>query len=146
MKFAEYLRLTESVNTVQPKNLEELKEIIKDTIEEKGPYCDLNFINTSKITDMRRVFRKSAFNGDISKWDVSNVKNMINMFCSSEFNGDISKWDVSKVEDTSFMFCSSVFNGDISEWDVFNVVNMADMFSLSKFNGDRKSTRLNSSH
>ena len=104
MKFTEYLRLTESVYTVQPKNLSELKEIIKDTIEEKGPKCDLNFIDTSKIKDMNKLFHNSEFNGDISKWDVSNVKDMEFMFANSKFNGDISKWKTPSIE-----VCTRIF-------------------------------------
>ena len=129
MKFTEYLRLTESAGTVQPKNLEELKKIIENTIKEKGPNCDLNFIDTSKIKDMRRVFRGSSFNGDISKWDVSNVGDMFGMFQESELDGDISKWDTSKVEDMSFMFYKSKFNGDISKWNVSKVEDIKDMFN-----------------
>ena len=37
---------------IQPKNKVELMKIIKDAIKEQGNNCDLNFIDTSKITDM----------------------------------------------------------------------------------------------
>ena len=121
---------------VQPRTKEELKQIIKDTIKEKGNKCDLNFIDTSLITDMSGLFDSSDFNGDISKWDVSNVKNMSEMFDGSKFNGDISNWDVSNVEDMAYMFCVSNFNTDISKWDVSNVKDMSKMFYDSKFNRD----------
>ena len=49
---------------------------------------DLQFICTSKVTDMSEMFFTSKFNGDISKWDVSNVTDMSGMFYVSEFNGD----------------------------------------------------------
>ena len=65
---------------------DELRIIIKQTIESEGPNCDLNWIDTSGITDMNSLF--SALNSTIFK----------------EFNGDISKWDVSNVEDMSYMF------------------------------------------
>jgi surface protein len=40
----------------------------------------------------------TAFNGDISGWDVSSVTNMNSMFDgATAFNGDISGWDVSAV-------------------------------------------------
>ena len=55
-----------------------------------GFNCDLNWIDTSKVTNMDSMFIGSEFNGDISKWDVSNVTNMDRMFMDSEFNGDIS--------------------------------------------------------
>ena len=42
--------------TVQPKNKEELMEIIEDTIKKEGNRCDLNFIDTSLITDMSGLF------------------------------------------------------------------------------------------
>ena len=73
----------------------------------------------------------TAFNGDISKWDVSRVTDMSRMFLSAEsFNGDISKWDVSHVTDMSRMFRSaSSFNADISKWDVSRVVFMNRMLS-----------------
>ena len=131
MRFTEYLRLNESESTVQPKNLGELRQIITDTVKEKGLDCDLNFIDTSKITDMTLLFnaqKLQGFNGDISKWDVSNVKSMECMFMNSYFNGDISKWDTSKVENMECMFANSKFNGDISKWDVSSVENMTDVF------------------
>lgn len=113
-----------------------LNEIIRDTIERYGNKCDLNFIDVRHITDMRNLFSKSDFNGDISKWNVSKVEDMDGMFEGSNFNGDISQWDVSNVEYMSRMFASSSFNGDISKWDVSNVVDMHNMFEHTHFNGD----------
>ena len=117
MRFTEYLkytnssrRITESsLETVQPKNKDELVRLLQRyfDIEEPDWKCDLNWIDTSKITDMSNLFShglKSSgglglgrFNGDISQWDVSNVKDMSNMFFASDFKGDISKWNVSNV-------------------------------------------------
>ena len=94
MKFTYFLNEADKT-VVQPKNKVELKKIIEETIKEQGNNCDLNFIDTSKITDMSELFYNTKFNGDISKWDVSKVENMENMFCKSNFNGNISKWDVS---------------------------------------------------
>ncbi len=123
--------------TVKPKDIIELKQIIKDTIEKEGNNCDLNFIDTSGITDMHMLFYyQNQFNGDISEWDVSNVADMSWMFKKSDFSGDISKWDVSNVENMEMMFNKSDFSGDISKWDVSNVKNMAFMFYDSKFDGD----------
>ena len=79
------------------------------------------------------MFKRSEFNGDISKWDVSHVTDMKDMFQQSEFNGDISKWNVSKVKYMNEMFCKSKFTGDISSWDVSNVKEMEGMFKESEF-------------
>ena len=47
----------------------------------------------------------SAFNQDLSKWDVSAVIKMRGMFSrASAFNQDLSKWDVSAVTDMGSMF------------------------------------------
>ena len=92
MKFTEYLRLNESETKVKPKTKDELKKIIEDTIKEKGLNCDLNFIDTSLIKDMGRLFKGSKFNGDISKWDISSVKKMRGMFTRSQLEGNEPAW------------------------------------------------------
>ena len=85
--------LNKSVKTtVQPENKYELKDIIEDTIKEQGFNCDLNFIDTSKITDMSALFSDSEFNGDISKWDVSNVEDMKYVFNRSPLEGNEPDW------------------------------------------------------
>jgi hypothetical protein len=52
--------------TVQPKDKDELIEIIRNTIKKEGYNCNLNFIDTSLITDMSEMFAFSKFNQDIS--------------------------------------------------------------------------------
>jgi len=121
---------------VKPKNKDELKSIVYHCIREKGLNCDLNFIDTSLITSLYKLFSDSKFNGDISSWDVSNVTDMSLLFEGSDFNGDISNWDVSNVKDMRWMFSSSKFNVNISNWDVSKVKNMSWMFKWSIFNGD----------
>jgi surface protein len=81
---------------------------------------------------MGYMFRSaSAFNQDISSWDVSSGINMEYMFVlASAFNQDISAWDVSSVTNMRNMFgFASAFNQDISAWDVSSVTNMDGMFS-----------------
>lgn len=121
-------------NTIQPKDKNELLHIIEDTIQKEGFNCNLNFIDTSLIDDMSKLFyHNPGFNGDISEWNTSNVKNMGGMFFESNFNGDISKWDVSNVRNMGGMFYDSDFNGDISKWNTSNVLDMSFMFASSKF-------------
>ena len=135
----EALKLGKTRYNYHPKTKKELQEIIKQRIEAEGNECNLNDIDTSKITDMSKLFEYSDFNGDISKWDVSNVEDMSFMFLScKKFNCDISNWDVSNVNDMSYMFfgCAD-FNQDISKWDVSDVINMSFMFYQCKvFNQD----------
>ena len=138
--------------TCQPSDKHELLQIIVKRLMSEGYDCDLNDIDTSKITDMSDLFDsdndiysssmvRSAlgskdsygnyltivrkFNGDISKWDVSNVTNMEYMFNMCwEFTGDLSKWNVSKVEKMECMFweCKK-FNQDLNSWDISSISN-----------------------
>ena len=75
-----------------PKTRDELQELVKKLIKERGNEADLNDIDTSKITDMSEVFYYSRFNGDISKWDVSNVEDMSMMFDKSPLEKNPPKW------------------------------------------------------
>ena len=61
LSFREFLNES-SKTSVKPKNKSELMKIIKDTIKEHGNNCDLNFIDTSEITDMSELFFGSVFN------------------------------------------------------------------------------------
>ena len=88
----------EKTTTVVAKDREHLKELIKEAIREKGPNCDLNFIDVSNVEDMSGLFADSEFNGDISKWNVSNVMFMAGMFEGSGFDGDISEWDLGNIK------------------------------------------------
>jgi len=137
MKFKEMVESLGLNESVQPKSSKELLEIVKKTIKEKGNKCDLNFIDTSKITDMADLFswpETKNFNGDISKWNTSNVTDMSNMFETSKFNGDISKWNTSKVTNMAGMFCESDFNQNINNWNVSNVKYFEGTFDGAKFN------------
>ena len=143
-----------STNKVQPKNKDELSDIITNAFKNKQ--YDLNFIDTSEITDMSWLFDNVKHNFDISYWDVSNVTNMEFMFyfCNN-FDCDLSNWDVSnvtnmrhtfykcnmftgkglenwdvsKVEDMSYMFAGcEKFNCDLSDWDISNITRWKNMF------------------
>jgi surface protein len=81
-------------------------------------------IVTTFMTDMSSLFAgASAFNSDISSWDVSKVTTMNNMFNGATiFNQNIGSWNTSKVTNMNSMFNgASVFNQNISYWDVYNL-------------------------
>ena len=99
-----------------PKDKDELQELVKKLIKERGNEADLNDIDTSEITDMKSLFYRSKFNGDISNWDVSNVKDMRHMFANSKFDGDLFNWDVSNVEDMYGMFDNSPLEKNPPKW------------------------------
>eukprot|EP00978_Attheya_sp_CCMP212_P039973 scaffold213285_cov50-Attheya_sp.AAC.1 len=70
---------------------------------------------------MGYLFNKaSAFNQDVSSWNVSSIINMGWMFNTvSAFNQDISSWEVSSVITTGWMFNNaSAFNQDLCDWGV----------------------------
>ena len=55
---------------------------------------------------------------------------------ASAFNGDISTWNVSTVSDMWHLFESATsFEGNLSNWNVSSVVNMEAMFQNTPFNG-----------
>ena len=117
-----------------PEKKDELIKIIHMLLD-KGE-TNLNYINTSAITDMSHLFNSNYTkivipdNIDISGCDVSNVTNMESMFFDCKnFNCDLSDWNVSNVENMMGMFSECVkFNCDISNWNVSKVVNMNYMF------------------
>ena len=116
---------TKSVK-VRPTTKGELKDLIKLELERQGLDADLNFIDTSQITDMYELFYKlNIRNIKIDEWDVSNVTCMVDMFLNcSEFNCDLSAWDVSNVEDASYMLTGcSKFNSGIP-LDLCNKMNL----------------------
>ena len=113
-----------------------IRYVVRFSIHALGSKANLNWIDTSQVTDMSDLFYRESFTGDISTWNVSNVTNMSLMFKECPFNGDISSWDVSSVTDMYGMFYESKFNGDISSWDVSNVTDMEKMFMSSPFNQD----------
>lgn len=112
-------------------NIKDLLDVIDYFIDQFGYTCNLNWIDTSAITDMSFLFESTDFNGDISKWDVSNVIDMTSMFEDSKFDGDISGWNVGNVNSMRYMFSKSKFGGGISKWDVSNVTDMHSMFAQS---------------
>ena len=122
--------------TVTPQSRDELRSIIEEELEHQGPDADLNFIDTSEITDMSELFYTlNIRNIKIDEWDVSNVTDMHGMFAwCKDFNCDLSGWDVSNVTNMADMFNScKEFKCDLSDWNVSNVVKHFSIF----FNCDK---------
>ena len=140
-------------NTIVVKSFKELRKIIEQRYEEKGPGTeqdpvDLNDIDVSGIKtlgfytgplDETGLFEKIEFEYiDISDWDVSNVTDISGLFYACyelKSIGDLSKWDVSKVENMESVFyrCYELKSiGDLSKWDVSKVESMIGMFAHCK--------------
>ena len=118
------------LDKVQPKNKAQLKSLIEYAFNHN--IYDLNFIDTSKITNMSNLFINCEYDIDVSNWDVSNVTNMLAMFyCCYDFNCDLSKWNVSNVKDMYSMFtaCENFKGKGLENWDVSKVKDMNYMFN-----------------
>ena len=89
---------------IQPKNRVQLEELIDYAF--KHNIYDLNFIDTSKITDMSLLFINCMHDFDVSGWDVSNAKSIGYIFykCKNFKGKGIENWDVSNVTDMSCAF------------------------------------------
>jgi surface protein len=124
-----------------PEYKSELKQLIKETLENDGPDTDLNFIDVSKIDDMSFLFdRLNPGKIDVSSWDVSNVEMMQGMFAHCEnFDADLTGWDVSKVKTFRWMFedCKKFKGVGLKDWNVKNADSLGRMFSgCEEFNED----------
>jgi len=137
-----------------PETKEELFELLKKLLKERGPNANLNDIDVSNIDDMSCLFSSIEMNSsDMLKVFSNYSSNILPVGnYSNQFNGnflktkddylihniDISKWDVSNVKNMYGMFATCrYFNSDLSKWHVDNVVNMSNMFYDNwKFNSD----------
>ena len=103
--------------------------------------CQLNWIDVKGMKDLSKIFKNTAFDGDISDWDVSECECMDQMFCDSWFtgkNGNIDKWNVSNVKSAKSMFQSSLFNQDISNWNFKNLKEYSGIFGNSSLEDKNK--------
>ncbi len=110
----------------------ELRYEIKQAIRAHGNEVDLNYIDTSDVTDMSGLFQNMrTFNGDISKWNVSSVEDMYGMFYNAKaFNQPLNNWNVSSVKKMVSMFYGATsFNQPLNNWNVSSVTNMWAMFN-----------------
>ena len=104
---------------------------------------NISNFNTSKVTNMKRMFYGSPFkNIDLSKWDTKNVINMSSMFSSIRglTSINISNFNTGNVTDMSSMFSEnhSLISLDVTSFNTSNVTDMSYMFA-----GDESLTNLN---
>jgi surface protein len=103
------------------------------TIFNNGGSVDIGSwnIRTAGTVNMNSMFFGSAFNQDISGWNVSNVSVMGGMFAFSSFNQNIGGWTIrtAGVTMNSMFQSNTVFNQDISGWNVSGCTAMNSMFN-----------------
>lgn len=98
----------------------------------------------TSVTDMASMFRgATAFNGDISAWNVSQVVDFSSMFNgASLFNQPLNTWVLNttpgaNIDMTSMFRSTLVFNQDLNNWVTTEVADMNSMFrSAEAFNGN----------
>ena len=100
----------------------------------KLPTLDLGILDTSKVTNMYRMFYvcEELTSLDVSKFNTGNVTNMKQMFlnCSKITNLDVANFDTSKVTDMSYMFagCKKLTDLNVSAFNTSKVTDMLYMF------------------
>ena len=108
-----------------------LENLIYIAIDQLGYDGNLNWIDTSDITDMSDLFYDNKiFNGHIELWDVSKVEDFSMMFYNANnFNQNISQWDMSNAINVSGMFYNAYnFNQPLNSWKLYNAQYMGSMF------------------
>ena len=115
---------------------EQLKEYLKSEIKRQGENVVIKNLDVSLIDDLSGLFRdigRQIKNLDLSGWNTSKVTNMNRMFhfCDSLESLDLSGWDTSNVEHMNWMFfyCGSLKSLNLSGWDTSKVTDMCGMFS-----------------
>ncbi|MEM6642513.1 MAG: LamG-like jellyroll fold domain-containing protein [Bacteroidota bacterium] len=103
--------------------------------------------STANVVTMNNMFNNAtAFNQDVSDWDVGNVANFAGMFqVGSSFNNGavVLDWNTvgqnvaGNIISMFAMFNGSAINSDLTTWDVSKVNTMQFMFAdASAFDGD----------
>ncbi|WP_136468163.1 BspA family leucine-rich repeat surface protein [Flagellimonas onchidii] len=107
---------------------------------------DISGWNVSNVTDMGGMFKNAeSFNQPLTWGDkTSMVIVMVSMFDgATAFNQDISGWEVSSVIAMSFMFTDATsFDQNLGTWDISSVTTMTDMFDNSGMSPENYSDTL----
>lgn len=131
--FAEYANLCEIAfnNAFHTENAQTMEGMFYGC----GMLCmaDLVTLDTSKVTDMSRMFYWTGFQTlDLSEFDVSSVTDMSEMFygCRYLSSLNVQSWDTSKIVSMRRLFCDcrSLTSLDIRTWDTSRVTDMSNMF------------------
>lgn len=94
-------------------------------------YLELDYLNTSNVTDMQSMFYASkATTLYLSNFDTSKVTSMVSMFHNSRATTlDLSSFDTSNVTNMGGMFRGSQATTlDLSSFDTSKVTSMNNMF------------------
>ena len=129
------IRITSKTRSAiqRPASKAELRFIIEQERKRQGRDADLNFIDTSEVTDMSYLFNGFRIRYiKIDEWDTSNVTDMDGMFMGCcELNADLSSWNTKNVRRMNRMFSNCFdFKCDLSEWDVSNVIYYNSIFNM----------------
>ncbi|MCQ2539590.1 MAG: BspA family leucine-rich repeat surface protein [Acetatifactor sp.] len=95
---------------------------------------DLHYLDTSKVTSMKRMFGhcSNLISADISGFKTSKVTSMHGMFeyCYRLNSVDVSRFNTSNVTNMGRMFyrCKNLTEVDVSNFDTSNVTDMEYMF------------------
>ena len=133
--------LTTSNNDVKPTLLNKINNSDVELMSAGGlryhsrlENLDLSSFNTSKVTNMERMFSdcSSLTSLDLSGFNTSKVTNMGYMLsnCYSLTNLNLSSFNTSKVTNIlqMFSYCESLTSLDLSSFNTSNVTNMYGMF------------------
>ena len=108
-------------------------------MEELDTIAGINYLNTSSVTDMRRMFAgcKSLKSIDLSNFNTENVTNMWAMFsdCDSLTSLDLSGFNTSRVTNMARMFsdCDTLISLNLRGFKADNLKDMAGMFAGCKY-------------
>lgn len=142
-----YLVVDEYMNAVYYSNGTDARALQANVTDQYGAIADWD---VSRLTNFAFVFNRAgrassneapldtAFNEDISGWNVSGANTMEGMFSGAlNFSQNLSQWDTARVISMKDMFRSAAsFNGELLGWNVASVVDFSGMFYLcSSFQG-----------
>ena len=103
---------------------------------------NLSTWDVSSVTSFYRMFRScNVFNQPLNSWDVGNATSFQEMFRdTNNFDQPLNNWDVNGVFNMQGMFYNSdAFDQDLSSWNTSTVTNMNQMF---RFAGDKTSLNI----